>query len=70
MNNRKAISIVSIIVIFLISILGIFNDKLNTISIQVNTYCITSNDENAIKENADESSGDSTENNKIGRAHV
>lgn len=63
MNNRKAISIVSIIVIFLISILGIFNDKLNTISIQVNTYCITSNDENAIKENADESSGDSTENN-------
>lgn len=42
MNNRKAISIVSIIVIFLISILGIFNDKLNTISIQVNTYCITS----------------------------
>ena len=65
MNNRKAISIVSIIVIFLISILGIFNDKLNTISIPVNTYSITSNDKNTIKENANESSEDNNKNNNI-----
>ena len=49
MNNRKAISIVSIIVIFIITVLGIFNDELNTISIPVNTYSITSNDKNVIK---------------------
>ena len=65
MNNRKAISIASIIVIFLITILGIFDDKLNTISVPVNTYSIALNDKNTIKENVNESSEGNNENNNI-----